>query len=84
VGLGFFAWLGVGLFGGIIGKMLMGDRLGWIMTIVLGVVGAYVGGWISSYFGGPSVNGFNLVSIVVAGLGAALVLFVAGLLRGSR
>jgi uncharacterized membrane protein YeaQ/YmgE (transglycosylase-associated protein family) len=80
----FIAWLGVGLFGGIIGKMLMGDRLGWIMTILLGIVGAYVGGWVSNLFGGPSVSNFNLISIVVAGLGAALVLFVAGLLRGSR
>jgi len=77
--MGFFSWIFVGLVAGIIAKMVMGDRFGWIMTIVLGVVGALVGGWISGFFGGPGVSGFNLVSILVASGGAIVVLFIAGL-----
>jgi len=73
-------WLGIGLIAGIIAKMVMGDRFGWIVTIVLGIVGAFVGGWLSGMLGGPGVSGFNLVSILVAAGGAIVVLFVYGLI----
>lgn len=78
--MGFFAWIFVGLIAGIIAKMIMGDRFGWIMTILLGIVGAMVGGWISGMFGGPGVSGFNLISILVAAGGAIVVLFIYGLI----
>jgi len=78
--MGFFAWIFVGLLAGIIAKMVMGDRFGWIMTILLGIVGAMVGGWISGMLGGPGVSGFNLMSILVAAGGAIVVLFVYGLI----
>jgi uncharacterized membrane protein YeaQ/YmgE (transglycosylase-associated protein family) len=57
----------------------MGDRFGWIITILLGIVGAFVGGWIFGFFGGPGVTGFNLISIGVAAVGAIVVLFIYGL-----
>ncbi|HEY5516982.1 MAG TPA: GlsB/YeaQ/YmgE family stress response membrane protein [Coriobacteriia bacterium] len=72
-------WLGIGLVAGIIAKLVMGDRFGWIITIVLGIVGAFVGGWVSGMLGGPGVSGFSLVSILVAVGGAVIVLFVYGL-----
>ena len=77
--MGFFTWILVGLVAGIIAKVVMGDRFGWIMTILLGIVGAFVGGWISGYFGGPGVTGFDLMSILVAAGGAIVVLFIYGL-----
>jgi uncharacterized membrane protein YeaQ/YmgE (transglycosylase-associated protein family) len=77
-------WIGIGLVAGVIAKLLMGDSLGWILTIVLGVVGAFVGGWVTGFFGGPSVSGFNLTSIAVATLGAVIVLFVYGLIARRR
>jgi uncharacterized membrane protein YeaQ/YmgE (transglycosylase-associated protein family) len=77
--VGILTWIGIGLVAGIIAKMVMGDSFGWIVTIVLGIVGAFVGGWVFSFFGGPGVSGFNLVSIVVAAVGAIIVLFVYGL-----
>ena len=77
-------WIVIGLVAGIIAKLVTGDRLGWIMTILLGIVGAFVGGWVFSLFGGPTVSGCNLVSIVVAAVGAIIVLFIYNLIAGRR
>lgn len=77
--MGFFTWVFVGLVAGIIAKLIMHDRFGWIMTILLGIVGAIVGGWISGMLGGPGVSGFNLMSILVSAGGAIVVLFIYGL-----
>lgn len=78
--MGLLSWVGVGLIAGIIAKLVMGDRFGWIVTILLGIVGAFVGGWVSGMLGGPGVSGFDLVSILVAAGGAVIVLFVFGLI----
>ena len=82
--MGFFSWILVGLVAGIVAKLIMGDRFGWILTILLGIVGAFVGGWVFSLFGGPGVTGFNLMSILVAVIGAVIVLFVYGLIARRR
>jgi len=78
--MGLLSWIGVGLVAGIIAKMVMGDRFGWIVTILLGIVGALVGGWVSGMLGGPGVSGFDIVSILVAAGGAVIVLVVFGLI----
>ena len=82
--MGFLAWIVVGLIAGIIAKMVMGDRFGWIITILLGVVGAFVGGWVFGLFGGPSVSGLNIMSIVVAAVGAIIVLAIYNLVVSRR
>jgi uncharacterized membrane protein YeaQ/YmgE (transglycosylase-associated protein family) len=82
--MGWLTWIVVGLIAGVIAKMVMGDSLGWILTIVLGIVGAIVGGWVFSFFGGPGVTGINIMSIVVATVGAVIVLFVYGLISRRR
>jgi uncharacterized membrane protein YeaQ/YmgE (transglycosylase-associated protein family) len=82
--MGLLTWLVVGLIAGVIAKMVMKDDLGWVMTIILGIVGAFVGGWVFGLFGGPGVSGFNLVSILVASVGAIIVLFVYGLISRRR
>jgi len=81
---GFLTWILIGLVAGIIAKLVMGDRFGWIMTILLGIVGAFVGNWISGYFQGPAVTGFNLLSVLVAAGGAIVVLFFYGLIARRR
>ena len=78
-GMSILTWLGIGLIAGIIAKLIMGDRFGWIITIILGIVGAFVGGWLSGLLGGPAVTGFNLISILVAAGGAIVVLLIYGL-----
>lgn len=82
--VGILTWIVIGLIAGVIAKMAMGDSLGWIMTILLGIVGAFVGGWIFGYFGGPGVSGINLTSIAVAAVGAVIVLFGYGLVARHR
>ena len=56
------------------------DRMGCITNIIAGIVGAAVGGWVFSLFGGQGVTGFNLPSLLVAFVGAVIVLAVVNLL----
>lgn len=76
--MGFFSWIVLGLIVGILAKWIMPgkDGGGFIMTVVLGVVGAMVGGYVSTLLGMGTVTGFNLPSLVIAVIGALLVLFV--------
>ncbi len=71
-------WIVLGLIAGIIAKMLMPGRDpgGFIITAILGIVGALVGGFISTRIGFGDVTGFNLPSIIIAVLGAMLLLFI--------
>jgi uncharacterized membrane protein YeaQ/YmgE (transglycosylase-associated protein family) len=71
------AWLIVGLIAGWIGSMLVNRRgEGLIMDIVLGIIGAFVGGFLFHLFGHTGVNGINLYSILVAVVGAVVVLVI--------
>jgi len=75
--MSFIAWLVVGLVAGWIGSMIVNRRgEGLIMDIVLGVVGAFVGGFLFHLFGHTGVTGINLYSIFVAALGAIAVLVI--------
>jgi uncharacterized membrane protein YeaQ/YmgE (transglycosylase-associated protein family) len=55
------------------------DRMGCIMNIVVGIIGAFLGGWIFSLFGGTGITGFNLYSFLVALVGAVVLLAILGL-----
>ena len=73
--MGILAWIILGLVAGFIGSKLVNKTgEGLIMDIVLGVVGAVVGGFIFSLFGAGGVTGLNLYSLVVAVIGAVVVL----------
>ena len=83
--MGFLAWIVVGAIAGFLANMVMGSREGLLMMIVLGIVGGLVGGFIAtSVLKIGSVDGINVESIVIATLGAILVVFVMGFARGSR
>jgi uncharacterized membrane protein YeaQ/YmgE (transglycosylase-associated protein family) len=71
------AWIILGLIAGFIASKLV-NRTGEgpLMDIVLGIVGAVVGGWLFTYFGAVGITGFNLYSMLVAVVGAALILIV--------
>ncbi|EGA8083891.1 GlsB/YeaQ/YmgE family stress response membrane protein [Salmonella enterica] len=82
--MGIIAWIIFGLIAGIIAKLLMPGRDGggFILTCILGIVGAVVGGWLATMFGiGGSISGFNLHSFLVAVVGAIVVLVIFRLLR---
>lgn len=54
---------------------------GAILNIIVGIVGAIIGGWVMSYFGETSVTGFNFYSFLVALLGACILIGIVKLLR---
>ena len=84
--MGILAWIVVGLIAGALAKLIMpgDDPGGIIVTILIGIVGAFVGGFVVNLFGGAGVSGFNIWSILVATLGAIILLAVYRLVVGRR
>jgi uncharacterized membrane protein YeaQ/YmgE (transglycosylase-associated protein family) len=82
--MGIFAWIVLGLVAGALAKLIMPGEQGggWILTMVLGIVGAFVGGYLGSVLGlGGATTGVNLGSIVTATIGALVVLFAYRLVK---
>jgi uncharacterized membrane protein YeaQ/YmgE (transglycosylase-associated protein family) len=78
-------WIVFGLIAGFIASKLVnktGQDL--LLDIVLGVVGAVVGGWVFTFFGADGVTGFNIYSMVVAVVGAIIVLVIYHAVAGRR
>lgn len=72
-----FAWIILGLLAGFIGSKLVNKQgEGMFLDIVLGVIGAVVGGWLFNKFGAVGVTGLNLYSLLVAVVGAVVVLLI--------
>jgi uncharacterized membrane protein YeaQ/YmgE (transglycosylase-associated protein family) len=76
--MGILTWIVFGLIAGAVARWIMPGRQpgGWVVSIILGIVGAVVGGWIGTLLGFGGVSGFDLRSLVVAVGGAIVVLFV--------
>jgi uncharacterized membrane protein YeaQ/YmgE (transglycosylase-associated protein family) len=84
--MNFILWIIFGAIAGWIASMIMGRnaQMGALANIVVGIVGALIGGFLmSNVFGAPGVTGFNLTSLIVAILGAVVLLFLVGLVRRS-
>jgi len=82
--MGLLSWIVVGLIAGwLAGKVMKGSGFGLGGNIIVGVIGALVGGWLADVLLGinNALTGFNLTTIVVAFAGAVVVLFVLRLLR---
>lgn len=73
--MGFIAWIILGALAGWIASMIMSTdaEQGGLMNIIVGIVGAVVGGFLMQLFGASGVSGFNLYSLAVA-IGGAIVL----------
>lgn len=79
------AWIVLGLIAGFIGSKIVNKTgEGMMLDIVLGVVGAIVGGWLFSALGASPVTGLNLYSLFVAVIGAIVVLVAYHALTGRR
>ena len=77
------AWLVVGAIAGFVASEVMGTREGLLMMVILGIVGAIVGGWLAAdVFKIADVTGINLTSIIVAVIGALVVIVVYDSLIG--
>jgi uncharacterized membrane protein YeaQ/YmgE (transglycosylase-associated protein family) len=80
--MSFLAWIVLGLVAGFIGSKIVNKRgEGLILDIVLGIVGAVVGGWLVGFLGYGGVSGLNLYSFCVAILGSIVVLVLYHAIR---
>jgi len=82
--MGFLSWILLGLVVGVLAKWILPGRDpgGLIVTILLGIMGAVVGGYLATLLGLGAVTGFNLGSLAIAIAGAILVLLVHRKIRG--
>jgi uncharacterized membrane protein YeaQ/YmgE (transglycosylase-associated protein family) len=81
MGLGIIGWIVIGIVAGWLAEKVMGRSHGLVTNLIVGVIGALLGGWISGQFLGMDVGGFNIMTLLVAFLGACLLLFVLGLVK---
>lgn len=83
--MGLLATIIVGLVAGLVASWLMKAETGVLVDIILGIVGSIVGGWITSLIMGVDlVSGFNLTSIIVAIIGAVVVIAIFRFIRRGR
>lgn len=81
--MGIIAWVVLGALAGWIASMIMktDEEQGALGNIIVGILGALVGGFVFNLFGGADVTGFNLYSLLVAVVGSVIVLFIYKSLR---
>lgn len=74
--MGILLWIVFGAIAGWLASVFMKSQNGLLMDIVLGIVGAVIGGFVMNLFGQPSVSGFNIYSIFVAVLGSVILIWL--------
>src|SRR6476620_12096504 len=86
IGMGILAWIVLGLIAGAIAKAIMPgkDPGGLIVTMLIGIVGAFLGGFLGNMITGSGLNGFSLWSILLAIVGAMLLLWIYRLTTRTR
>jgi len=83
--VGIIAWIILGAIAGFITNLIMGGKEGVIATVILGIIGAVVGGFLAgSVLKVADVTGINVESIVVAVIGAVIVVLVYRMVMGRR
>jgi uncharacterized membrane protein YeaQ/YmgE (transglycosylase-associated protein family) len=86
MGHGIIAWIIIGLIAGwLTGKLMKGSGFGFLMDMVVGLIGALIGGFISSHLGLGGVGQHGLIiSVVIAVIGAVLLTLIIRLISGNR
>lgn len=81
--MGIILWIILGGVVGWVASMIMHTdaEQGPVLNIVVGIIGAVIGGWLMSWFGNSSITGFNIYSFLVALLGAVVLLGVVKMIR---
>jgi uncharacterized membrane protein YeaQ/YmgE (transglycosylase-associated protein family) len=83
--MGILAWIVLGLIAGFLASAVMrGGGYGIVGDVIVGIVGALLGGFLFSLVGGSGVNGLNLYSIIVAFIGACVLIAILRAVSGSR
>ncbi len=81
--MGILSWIVIGLLAGLAARFVTKSRMGLIVTIIVGIIGAVAGGWVmETVTKGPGLTGFSLRSFLVAFAGAVVLLFLCGLVQG--
>lgn len=85
-GMGFIGWIVLGGLAGWVASMIAktDESMGILANIIVGIVGAFIGGFLFSLIGGPTVTGFNITSFLVALVGAVVLLFIVRAFMGGR
>ncbi|MEO1288609.1 MAG: GlsB/YeaQ/YmgE family stress response membrane protein [Chloroflexota bacterium] len=86
--MGIFVWLIIGGIAGWLASMIMktNKSQGMLMDIIIGIIGAFIGGFVVDFFNigtgaGTTINGFNIASLVTATFGAVILLAILKLIR---
>jgi uncharacterized membrane protein YeaQ/YmgE (transglycosylase-associated protein family) len=84
--MGIISWIVVGIIAGWLAKFVIpGEGPGGVLgDLIIGVIGAVLGGWIWNYFGHVGATGINIPSIIVAFVGSVILLFIARALTRRR
>lgn len=84
--MGWLAWIIVGAVSGWLASMVMktNSQQGLLLDIVVGILGAFIGGFLFNQFGSAGITGFNIWSVLVAFTGAVVLLAVIRLLNGRQ
>ena len=77
--MGFIGWIIIGIVAGWLAEKIMKRNHGLLTNLLVGIVGAMIGGFIASSLLGVAVGGFNIMTLIVATAGAVLLLFLLGL-----
>jgi len=84
--LSIIGWIILGGLAGWVASMITGNdaRMGVGMNIVVGIIGAFLGGWLMSLFGGTGISGFNIWSFIVALGGSIILLLIVNIFTGRK
>jgi uncharacterized membrane protein YeaQ/YmgE (transglycosylase-associated protein family) len=85
--MGILSWIVIGALAGLAARVVTKRHVGLILTVIVGIVGALIGGWVmTAVTHGPGLTGFSIRSFLIAFAGAVVLLFVYGLItsRGRR
>lgn len=84
--MGIIGWIVIGALAGWLGSMITGnnENMGAGLNILVGIVGGFVGGLVMNLLGGYGVTGFNIWSLLVATLGAVILLLIVNALRRKK
>jgi uncharacterized membrane protein YeaQ/YmgE (transglycosylase-associated protein family) len=83
--MGFLSWIIIGGLAGFAARLVTKRHLGLMVTVIVGIVGAVVGGWLlTAITHGPGLTGFSLRSFLVAFAGAVVLIFAYGAVTGGH
>lgn len=81
--MNFVLWIILGGLAGWLASIITKSPMGILMDVLLGIVGAVVGGFLMSLIGQPGVTGFNVYSVLVSAVGAILLIWIGRVLSGG-